>query len=352
MAAAIAISLVQFGATVPAEDFAYNRLTELRGERAWDDRVVVVEIDDRSMAEFSDLQTNRSPYVKLVEILNKYNASTIAFEPIFKHDSASDRAFRTAINNHKNTAVILSQSWNDLNEELKPNSTLSKAAYAIGHIDKVKSHDGVVRRIQQYKGKVNSFAWMAVEGYNSNNDSKIKRPQNDDDFWINWPGKVAKVKHYSFDTILAAKEYSDLGKVFNNKIVLVGMTGNNAKRIDTPFDRVEGAANIYLHAAVVDNLLQQDQLQIIADKWLFFAIFGISPFLSYQLSGLTHGRRLLAALGLTGGWISIVTLSLASNYWLPAAAPITLVLLTTLGDRKSTRLNSSHRNTSRMPSSA
>ena len=218
VAAAIAISLVQFGATVPAEDFAYNRLTELRGERAWDDRVVVVEIDDRSMAEFSDLQTNRSAYIKLVEILNKYNASTIAFEPIFKHSSTSDRAFRTAINNHKNTAVILSQSWNDLNEELKPNSTLSKAAYAIGHIDKVKSHDGVVRRIQQYKGKVNSFAWMAVEGYNSNNDSKIKRPQNDDSFWINWPGKVAKVKHYSFDTILAAKEYSDLSKVFNNKL--------------------------------------------------------------------------------------------------------------------------------------
>jgi signal transduction histidine kinase/CHASE2 domain-containing sensor protein/ActR/RegA family two-component response regulator len=331
LAAAIAIGLVQLGGTVPVEDFAYNRLTELRGERGWDDRVVVIEIDDRSMTEFGDLYTNRLPYAKLVAILNKYNASTIAFEPIFKNNSSSDREFRNAINNHKNTAVILSQSWNDLNEELKPNSTLSKAAYAIGHIDKIKSHDGVVRRIQQYKGKVDSFAWMAVEGYNSNNDSKIKRPKNDDSFWINWPGKVAKAKHYSFDTILAAKDYSDLSKVFNNKIVLVGMTGNNAKRIDTPFDRVEGAANIYLHAAVVDNLLQQAQLQIVADEWLFFALLGISPFLSYQLSKLTHGRRLLAALGLTGGWIAIVTLSLASNYWLPAAAPITLIILTTLG---------------------
>ena len=142
---------------------------------------------------------------------------------------------------------------------------------------------------------------------------------------------MAKVKHYSFETILAAKDYSDLSKVFNNKIVLVGMTGNNAKRIDTPFDRVEGAANIYLHAAVIDNLLQQDQLQIVSDKWLFIALLGSSPFLSYQLSGLTHGRRLLAALGLTGAWIASVTLALAGNYWLPAASPITLVLLTTLG---------------------
>ena len=45
LAAAISIGLVQLGASQPVEDFAYNRLTELRGERAWDDRVVVIEID-------------------------------------------------------------------------------------------------------------------------------------------------------------------------------------------------------------------------------------------------------------------------------------------------------------------
>jgi signal transduction histidine kinase/CHASE2 domain-containing sensor protein/ActR/RegA family two-component response regulator len=330
LAAAIAISLVQLGATVPAEDFAYNRLTELRGERAWDERVVVVEIDDDSVDKFGDLQHNRSPYAKLVEILNKYNASTIAFEPIFNNSSSSDKEFSDAINNHKNTAVILSRSWNEVGKSLEPTSKLSNAAYAVGHIDKIKSHDGVTRRIQQYKNKVDSFAWMAVEGYNSNNDSKIKRPQSDENFWINWPGKATKIKHYSFRTTLAAKDYSELGKVFNNKIVLVGVAGNNAKRIDTPFDRVEGAAGIYLHAAIVDNLLQDAQLKNVPNAWFLLVLLGISPFLSYQLSQLTHGRRLLAALGLSGGWISIVTVALAHNYWLPVTAPITLVLLTAL----------------------
>ncbi len=331
LSAAIAIGLVQLGATVPVEDFAYNRLTELRGERAWDDRVVVVEIDDDSVAEFGDLSNNRSHYAKLVEILNKYNASTIAFEPIFKHSISGDKEFSDAINNHKNTAVILSRSWNDLNQSIEPTPKLSNAAYAVGHTDKIKSHDGVIRRIQQYKNKVDSFAWMAVEGYNSNNDSKIKRPQNDESFWINWPGKIAHAKHYSFSTVLKVKDYSDLGKAFNNKIVLVGMADNNANRIDTPFDRVEGAASIYLHAAIVNNLLQHAQLQIVPEEWLLLGLFGISPLLSYQLNRLTHGRRLLAALGLSGSWISIVTVALAHNYWLPVAAPITLVLLTALG---------------------
>jgi signal transduction histidine kinase/CheY-like chemotaxis protein/CHASE2 domain-containing sensor protein len=331
IAAAIAIGLVQLGATMPVEDFAYNRLTELRGERAWDDRVVVIEIDDESVSKFGDLPANRSYYAKLVEILNKYNASTIAFEPIFKDSIAGDKEFSNAINNHRNTAVILARSWNDHNISIAPNAKLSNAAYAIGHIDKIKSHDGVIRRIQQYKNKVDSFAWMAVEGYNSNNDSKISRPQNDESFWINWPGKIVNAKHYSFKEILAAKDYSELGKAFNNKIVLVGMTDNNAKRIDTPFDRVEGAACIYLHVAVVNNLLQHTQLQIIPDQWLFLILLGISPLLSYQLSRLTHGRRLLASLGLSGGLVAIVTVALASNYWLPVAAPISLVLLTTLG---------------------
>jgi signal transduction histidine kinase/CheY-like chemotaxis protein/CHASE2 domain-containing sensor protein len=331
IAAATAIGLMQVGATMPVEDFAYNRLTELRGERAWDDRVVVVEIDDASVSKFGDLPVNRSYYAKLVEILNKYNASTIAFEPIFKDSIAGDKEFSNAINNHRNTAVIFSRSWNDRNISIAPNSKLSNAAYAIGHIDKIKSHDGVIRRIQQYKNKVDSLAWMAVEGYNSNNDSKISRPQNDENFWINWPGKIANAKHYSFKEILAAKDYSELGKAFNNKIVLVGMTDNNAKRIDTPFDRVEGAACIYLHAAVVNNLLQHTQLQIVPNEWIFLVLLGISPLLSYQLSRLTHGRRLMAALGLSGGLVAIVTVALASNYWLPVAAPITLVLLTTLG---------------------
>jgi signal transduction histidine kinase/CheY-like chemotaxis protein/CHASE2 domain-containing sensor protein len=329
LAAAIAIGLVQLGAIVPVEDFGYNRLTELRGERAWDDRVVVVGIDDESIRNIGDFNNDRSYYAQLVKVLTKYNASTIAFEPIFPASMSGDGEFIQAINERKNNAVILARSWNELGESIEPTPKLGKAALSIGHIDKIKSYDGVVRRIEQYKNKVNSFAWMTIEGYNASNNSGIKRPE-DGSFWINWPGKVANAKQYSASTILAAKEYSDLGKEFNNKIVLVGITGNNAQRINTPFDRGEGAPSIYLHAAIVDNLLQHAQLQLIPTEWLFWVLLGISPLLSYQLSWLTPGRRLLAALGLSGGWLSIVTLALASNYWLPVAAPISLILLTTL----------------------
>jgi signal transduction histidine kinase/CheY-like chemotaxis protein/CHASE2 domain-containing sensor protein len=332
IAAAMAMGMVQIGATRPVEDFAYNRLTELRGERAWDDRVVVVEIDDQSIANFRDLPNSRSPYTKLVKILTKYKASTIAFEPIFQDITPEDREFVKAIDGHR--AVILAQSWDRRNNPILPTQRLQAAALSIGHIDKIKSNDGVIRRIQQYKNSVDSFAWMAVEGHNSSNDPPTKRPVNDGSFWINWPGKVANAKHYSLGEILEPQNDWDkhqLEKLFNNKIVLVGIGGNNAKRIDTPFDRVEGAPSIYLHAAIVDNLLKNAQLRIIPNEWLLLVLIGISPLLSYQLSRLTHGQRLFATLGLSGGWMAIVTLGLASNYWLPVAAPITLLVLTTMG---------------------
>ena len=129
------MGLVQLGATAPVEDFAYNRLTELRGERAWDERVVVVEIDDESAAKFKDLPHDRSHYAKLVKILTKYNASTIAFEQIFSDITPNDDEFIKAINNHK--AVILAQSWDAQNKPILPTRRLKASAQAIGHIDKI-----------------------------------------------------------------------------------------------------------------------------------------------------------------------------------------------------------------------
>ena len=332
IAAAIAIGLVQVGATAPIEDFAYNRLTELRGERTWDDRVVVIEIDDKSIAKFPSLPRDRSYYAKLVGILTKYNASTIAFEQIFSDVTGKDDEFIKAINNHK--AVVLAQSWDTEHRPILPTRRLRAAVQAIGHIDKVKSRDGITRQIQSYKNRVYSLSWMAVEGHNLTNNPEIKRPPNDGNFSINWPGKVANANHYSLSDILAPTDERDkqlLEKEFNNKIVLVGVTGTNAQRIDTPFDRAEGAASVYLHAAVVDNLLQRAQLQIVPTEWAILVLLLVSPLLSYQLSRLTHGQRLLALLGLSSGWIAIVIVALANNYWLPVAAPIALLLFTTVG---------------------
>jgi signal transduction histidine kinase/CheY-like chemotaxis protein/CHASE2 domain-containing sensor protein/HPt (histidine-containing phosphotransfer) domain-containing protein len=332
LAAAVAIGLVNIGASQPVEDFAYNRLTELRGERAWDDRVVVVEIDDATINEFKDLPSNRAHYTKLIDILRNSNASTIVFDQIFSEVTPADDEFVKAIAKHK--AVILAQGWDRSGKQILPTRRLKAAAQAVGHIDKIKSRDGVIRQIQLYKKGVESLAWMAIEGHNLSNYPEIKRPPTDRNFWISWPGRAINANHYSFGAILHPKNDKDkkrLEKGFNNKIILVGLTANNANRIDTPFDRSDEASSIYLHAAVINNLLQHVELNLVPDRWLFLVLLGISPLLSYQLTRLTHGQRTIVVLALSSGWIGISTVALASNYWLPVTAPITLLLLTTIG---------------------
>jgi signal transduction histidine kinase/CHASE2 domain-containing sensor protein/DNA-binding response OmpR family regulator len=332
IAAALAIGLVQLGASQPVEDFAYNRLTELRGERVWDDRIVVIEIDDASVAEFKDLPGNRSYYAKAIDILHKAKASTIAFEEIFSNPTSADDEFIKAINKHG--AVILAQSWDRTGRLIAPTRRLKAAAQAVGHIDKVKSNDGVVREVQPYKNETYSLAWMAIEGYNLSNYPEIERPQSESNDWINWPGKVSNAHRYSFSLLLNPKterERQLLEKGFNNKIILISVTANGVNRIDTPFDRAEGASSIYVHAAAIDNLLRRDRLQIVPTEWLFLILLGVSPILSYQLSRLSHGQRLLGVLALSSGWVALVTIALANNYWFPVASPIALVLLTTIG---------------------
>jgi signal transduction histidine kinase/CHASE2 domain-containing sensor protein/CheY-like chemotaxis protein len=332
LAAAISIGLVQLGASQPVEDFAYNRLTELRGERAWDDRVVVIEIDDASVAEFRDLPSNRSHYAKAIEILHQAQASTVAFEQVFSESTTADDELATAINKYH--AVILAQNWDRDGNLIVPTRKLKVAARSVGHIDKVKSHDGVIRQVQPIREDVCSLAWEAIAGYNLSNNSEIERPPKDRNFWISWPGKVINAHHYSFSSILHPKTELDRQRIkqaLNHKIILIGVTANGANRIDTPFDRADGASSIYLHAAIVDNLLQQTQLQILPNEWLFLVLLGASPLLSYYLSKLTHGQRLLGVVTLSGGWVAIVTMALANNYWLPVVAPITLVFFTTVG---------------------
>ncbi len=332
LAATIAIGLVQLGASQPLEDFAYNRLTELRGERAWDDRIVIIDLDDASVAEFRDLPGNRAYYAKAIDILHKAKASTIAFEEIFSNVTPNDDNFVKAINKHG--AVILAQNWDRNGKPIAATRRLKAAAQAIGHIDKIRSNDGVIRQIQPYKNETYSLAWMTIEGYNLSNYPEIERPPNDRNSWVNWPGKVSNAHHYSMSSLLNPKTARDrelLEKGFNNKIILIGVTAGGTNRIDTPFDGSEGASSIYLHAAIVDNLLQRNQLQIIPNEWLFLMLLGIGPIVSYQLSRLSHGQRLLGVIALSGGWVAIVTVALANNYWLPVASPIALILLTTIG---------------------
>jgi CHASE2 domain-containing sensor protein len=128
IAAAVVIGLVRIGASQPVEDFAYNRLMELRGERGWDDRVVVVEVDNASSLD-------RLQYTKFLNIIQKYNPSAIAFDQIFSGSTMADEQFVQAI--AKNKAVILAKNCEDI-QCIEPNPQLKAVAEGVGHINSIE----------------------------------------------------------------------------------------------------------------------------------------------------------------------------------------------------------------------
>ena len=75
------------------------------------------------------------------------------------------------------------------------------------------------------------------------------------------------------------------------------------------------------------------------------SIAGVSFLIASYITRIGYKNSMLLALGIVT--IACLTMPLMNSFWM------TKVLFAAVGaDRKSTRLNSSHRNTSRMPSSA
>jgi signal transduction histidine kinase/CHASE2 domain-containing sensor protein/DNA-binding response OmpR family regulator len=339
IAATIVIGLMKLGVTLPLEYLAYNRLTELRGDRPWKDSVVVVTVDNDSTQRMPELFRNeRQAYIDLLKALEKPRVSAIAFEEIFDRSSPLDDEFIAAMSKHK--AVILAQNWDAQGKSIEPIPKLKAAAFGVGHIYTNPDADGIVRQFQILKNNVFTLGWIAIEGRNLENEA-VKRPQQHDEEasrWLSWPGKVADAPTVPIDRVLMKpqndeqkRELEETLKKFTNKIVVVGSTPNRNNRIFTPLDR-SGAASVYLHAAIIDNLLQDVELKIPPNRWtIYLLLLGVSPLLSYQLSFLPLGRRSLGIVLIGGGWMAIATWGLATHYWLPVAAPLSLLLLTAIG---------------------
>jgi signal transduction histidine kinase/CHASE2 domain-containing sensor protein/DNA-binding response OmpR family regulator len=374
IAAIVTIGLMKLGVNLPLEYIAYNRLMQLRGERPWDNRVVVVTVDDESVKKIPDLLNNdRKYYTQLLQSLAKSNVSAIALETVFENESPLDREFATAIAKQKN--VVLAQRWDSQGQPILPNPKLNAVPFTVGHVDRIRDADGVIRKFKVHRQGVFTLGWYAIEAYNLANDPNTKMIESKgnptrslfaqslnkekDPFelgwfgsedvsdlnqsskfaesverWLSWPGKVSNATTISLHEIIkpprTPQAKADLErnlKIFNNKIAIVGVTADGSSRIDTPFERA-GVPSVYLHAAIVDNLLQGMKLQTPANGWIYLLMLGFSPFLCYQLSRFNHGQRLLAAIFISGAWIVVVTIGLFYNYWLPVAAPIGLVLLT------------------------
>jgi signal transduction histidine kinase/DNA-binding response OmpR family regulator/HPt (histidine-containing phosphotransfer) domain-containing protein len=321
--------LGQLGLWQSLENLTNSLFFQMRGGRPWDTRVVVIEIDDKSLRELGAFPWSRERYQSLIEILTPANPSAIAFDIMLSESSPQDQGLAKAMDSQMR--VLFPYAWEQSTGlPLPPTPKLQEAAAGVGHIFTKTDSDGVPRSVFPVYTNQRAFGLeIAAVASTFSESLPIEMPNLDQadaqkPLWLNWRSSSDRALRYSFSEVLNRKI---LPTTFSNKIVLVGMTATGTDPLYTPYNRNPPSSGVYLHATVLNNLLHQDFLKVPDRHWLWGLIL-LGGLLSL---GLLHSRWwmqwvILGVSLLAWGLLSLGLLHY--NIWIPVVAP-SLTLLST-----------------------
>ncbi|PSB27190.1 CHASE2 domain-containing protein [Stenomitos frigidus] len=330
-AAAIAL-LLKLGTFQSLEQIAYRHLFQARGSMPWDDRVVLVAIDDASLKQLGRFPWSRRYYTQLLNTLSSAESSVVVIDLLWSEPSAEDASLAQAMMQQGH--VVLAQAWDKTGAPLLPVPELATAAIATGHVLKREEADGLVRQVDvQVNGQL-ALGVAAVQAY-SLVQNPVSLPKLDQPFWVNWVSPASQLKSYSFVDVVQGNIPV---QAFRNKIVLVGVTAAGLDPLVTPFDRSPPTGSVYLHATVVQNLLRQNALQPLQGNGLWLLLLLSAPSLSWLLSTWNTRQQLAVITGLCFGWGLLSLLLFRANYLLPIVPPMALFVTTAVSFALSDRL--------------
>lgn len=310
-----------FGMFNPLENLAMNLMIRLRGALKWDDRVVLVTIDNKSLHELGSFPLPRSYYADLVRELTRVDASVIAFSVLFPDEGPDDPDLANAM--FDNGRVVLAQDWDAQGQPVLPNPLLRQAAIAIGHTRQLIDTDGITRQIELILADdVPALGVASVQVYSLVEDVvTLPKPAI---MQLNWPNKVREVPAYSLVDVL---NHQVPDEHLKHKIVLVGMTATGTPTVRTPFDSKGPVPSVYLHAAAIDNLLTNRWLHHPSLFWVIGTTLLAGPVLSCGLGNYSVRLQIILWLSCFPLWWGLGLGLLYANYRLPIVAPLTLVSL-------------------------
>lgn len=347
LATAVSLGLLVTQAWEPLERLAYNTLFQVRARfisPVWDDRIVVIAIDEASLDHYGQFPWPRDRYSVLLDQLLAVQPAAVGFDIIFAESTAHDVSFADSIVISGN--VVLAVGDDGVGSVLDISPTLAntaEGAFLMGHVKHNVDADGISRQFWLYEGQFPSLGIALLQMYDFSlsqtlgdnvperppvNPEVLINPQrfNQRPVWVNWPGPIQPntsqtnaLTILSFSDVLEGK--TDLNQL-QNKIVLIGITAAALDPLRTPFHTAIPTASVYLHAAVIDNLLQDRFLQ----RWSAGMTGGLMLLLamatSFALKPLNLKGRIVLLLGVVLGWNLIAFISFTQQVWLPIAAPV------------------------------
>lgn len=361
IAAALGSGLALLGAWEPLERFVYQGLFLTRDRLnpvQWDERLVVIAIDNASLSTYGSYPWSRDRYADLLDTLMTVQPAAVGFDILMAESTPADARFAESL--HYSGNGVLAVGDDGQGNAILVTPTVAEAAEGfiqIGHVKHTPDEDGVSRQVFLYERHgenfVPSFAIALVQTYerslaNLLTPEQVQQPDLNPVFfnaperfdqrhplWVNWPGLTRPVpgesrspqglRTLSFAEVMADNT-GDLLASLQNKLVLVGYTatgivGQAEDPLRTPFEQQIPSAGVYLHAAIADNLLNDRFLMRLPPGWTL-TLVALSGLSSVLLKPLGLRGRLAIVVGLIPAGFAITYLFFLAGLWMPLAAPI------------------------------
>ncbi|MEO0755410.1 MAG: CHASE2 domain-containing protein [Cyanobacteria bacterium J06648_16] len=318
---ATVVALGQLGIWTPLENLMSTTLIRLRGTQPWDERVIIVGIDDATLRQLEQFPISRDYYTELLAILTEAEAAVVAFDLLLADPSPADAELAEAMAFH--SGVVMAMAWGGDDLPVYPSPLLADNAIAIGHVQQPIGSDGVARHIDVQISAVPALSVAAIQAYSLVED--IVPIPSDDQIQLNWPGPHREVRYVSLIEVLDGTVEAS---VFERKIVLVGATATGFDQIRTPFSPDNAVGGVFVHAAALHNLLQQSWLRTLPPSQVWLGLLLLGPLTSWILKRREFRAQLGIWLAASGSWVLLSLGALYGNVALPVMAPLLVLGLT------------------------
>ncbi|WP_448586316.1 CHASE2 domain-containing protein, partial [Thermaurantiacus sp.] len=324
------------------DNLVYDALLRA-GVKPVSDRILIVAIDNRSVAELGRWPWPRARHVELLAVLAAAAPRAVGYDVLFTEpaeDPAEDRAIAAALVRVRAAVPYLIEvpGYDGRPSAVRlPAPPIDRAA-TLGHAMIRPDRDGVVRAIEPLAGadgrrlphladQVVALATGADPSLRTAIDGERIAPDPRGERRIRFRVGPSGYPHASFADVLAGRIPEGF---LAGRIVLVGATASGiGDRFASPLSgRVETMAGVEVLANYIDGELAGDGIRV-APPLAQFA-FALAPVLLLFASLLTLGPRINLWLGLAL-MLAVVGVSaallLGANLWLPPAVALASVAL-------------------------
>ncbi|MFX1765047.1 CHASE2 and HATPase_c domain-containing protein [Paraburkholderia sp. A1RI-2L] len=267
--------------TLSADHLVYDRFLAAR-ERPVSPDIVIVEIDNESVAALGRWPWPRSLHAQLVDRLAKAGVAAVVYDVLFTEPSPDDARLGEALRERPSYLPVLLSPANEADnghrEVVKPVEPLAQAAAGLGHINLEVDNDGIVRSVAMFEGDARQRwpqlmvpVWRAVRdgtlaladragassAATAAADARLTRTGAADSearFLLPFGANTHTYRKVSFSQVLEGRVPPD---VLRGRVALVGVTASGLfDRFATPLSGTLGPLpGVYIHALTLDTLL-------------------------------------------------------------------------------------------------